>query len=173
MAHLLAAAGQRVDLLALIDTIHPKSPVQRMNLVARLARLREEGWAYVLDGLRRRSDGARKKRELRAIARCLARGEMVPFDLRDLHLVQNFRRAAAAYDPKPWPGRATLFRAAEIAYIYRPARPAYGWEPVVLGGIDVVGVSGNHHTLLQPKNVGPLAGALERAIERAVGLPTC
>jgi hypothetical protein len=106
---------------------------------------------------------------MRTIAQCVERGEMIPFELRDLHLVSSFRRAAAAYEPRPWSGRATLFRAAETAYIYRLARPAYGWDRDIPGGLEIVAIEGDHHTLMRPDNVGPLARALDVAIEGAAG----
>jgi thioesterase domain-containing protein len=167
MARLLTGAGDRVGLLALLDTRHPRAPIQRMDLATRLARFRDEGVGYVFDAFRRRRDDAQRKKDLREIDRRLARGETVPFELRNAHLVQNFRSAAAAYCPAPWPGRATLFRAEEIPYIYRAAGPAYGWDLDVLGGVEIVAMPGDHRTLLLGRNAEPLGRALDAAIARA------
>ncbi len=168
MARLLTEAEESVGLLGLIDTMHPKARVRRADLVTRAVRLRREGLAFVASGIRRRYHEATRALNLRRVGGYVARGEVVPFALRELHLVQNFRRAAAAYRPRPWPGRATLFRVAEVAPMFRSAGPAYQWEEDVLGGIDVVPVPGGHHTLLARENVDVLARALDVAIERAV-----
>jgi thioesterase domain-containing protein len=166
MACQLTAAGEAVALLALIDTMHPRIPVRRMSLASRLERLREEGFAYVSEALRRPWDTARREMELRKVERHLARGQMIPLALRDLHLVENFRRVVSGFDPKPWPGRATLFRAERIPYLYRDAGSAYGWDRCAEHGVDIVHVAGDHHTVLLRRNVEPLARTLGAAIER-------
>mgnify|MGYP002401574494 CR=1 FL=1 len=167
MARILTLAGERVALLALIDTMHPRAPVRRTGVGVRLDRLRREGMAYVIEAWERRRRDWTIREDLRKVERHIARGETIPFALRNAHLVRNFRRIAGAYEPKPWPGRATLFRAETIGYLYRDAGPTYGWDREVLGGVEVVAMPGDHHTLLLGKNAEPLARALDAAIERA------
>jgi thioesterase domain-containing protein len=167
MARLLTAAGHRVGLLALIDTMHPKAPILRMNLPLRLARFRVEGLQYVTDAVKRRRVHAKRAKMLREIEQHLARGETIPFELRETHLVNTFRRAVVAYETKPWAGRATLFRAERIAYIYKEAGPTYGWDRDVLGGVEIVAMAGDHHSVLLGKNAGPLGSALDAAIAGA------
>jgi thioesterase domain-containing protein len=167
MARRLSAAGERVSLLALIDTYFPKAPLLPLTLRSRLERLAKEGRSYVVTSLRRRMADRKRAKDLRLLDGYLARGEKVPFALRDAHLVRSFRRAAVLYEPAPWDGRATLFRAEEVPYAYRAAGSAYGWDRVILGGVEAVPVPGSHHTLLLGKNAGPLVRSLSEAIARA------
>jgi thioesterase domain-containing protein len=169
MAKQLTAQGDRVALLALIDTLHPAVPVQRVSLRARLLRLRVEGSEYVCEAVRRRRRLWRRRRDLRSIARCVARGEPIPFALRELRLTENFRRIVRGYAWEPWTGRATLFRSSVAPRLYPHAGPTYGWEGAVLGGVDVVVVPGDHHTLLRGENARPLARVLAATIERSTG----
>jgi thioesterase domain-containing protein len=167
MAQLLAAAGHEVRLLALIDTFHPQMSPRRMTMRGRIARLREEKLGYVSELMVRPRDRVRHLINLRSIEAHRIRGEAVPFALRNFHMTRNFEMAAARYRPRTWAGPATLFRAAELAYIYRDAGPYYGWDRHVLGGMEVVPVAGNHSTIVLGRNGDVLARSLSAAIARA------
>jgi thioesterase domain-containing protein len=167
MAKQLTTQNERVALLALLDTMHPTVRPRQLGLRGRWQRLRAEGPKYVVEAVERRRRSWRRQRELRAIARHVARGKPVPFALRELRLIENFRRIVHGYKWGPWAGRATLFRAATISDLYPDAGPSYGWEPHVAGGVEVVRIPGNHHTLLLGKNAEPLARALAVTIDRA------
>jgi thioesterase domain-containing protein len=168
MAQSLTVLGQRVGLLALIDTYHPRTLLPRLTLRSRVERFAVEGPAYVARALGRRLDERKHAIELRVLDDHLARGERVPFALREQHLVRSFRLAAADFDPDLWTGRATLFRAEQAPYLYRSAGAAYGWDRVILGGVEVVVIPGTHHTLLLRSNAGPLVRCLSEAVERAL-----
>ncbi len=74
-------------------------------------------------------------------------------------------RAAARYNPGPFPGRAVLFRAETGAG--KPADdPTLGWSRLVTGGVTTVTVPGDHAGILKPPGVGVLAEALRAELER-------
>jgi thioesterase domain-containing protein len=171
MARLLSSAGEAVSLLALIDTMHPLVPVRNINMLTRLVRLRAEGGRYLVGAVQGRQQRRARARNLEAIERHLARGEAVPFALREDHLVQSYRMAVEAYAWAPWRGRATLFRSARLPFLYEAAGPAYGWGEYVLGGIDIVILPGDHHTILLGRNAEPLGRELDAAIATAAGDP--
>ncbi len=167
MAQLLTAAGRRVALLSLIDTRHPHLPVPSVTMFTRVARLRDEGLRYILRGFQRQWHRMGEARDRLLLERRLARGEPIPFALRDMHLVGNFRDAVGRYQPNPWPGRATLFRATDVGYANKEYRSAHGWDRHVLGGVEVVVVPGDHQSLLLGMNADLLGRSLGAAIERA------
>jgi thioesterase domain-containing protein len=168
MARQLTRAGGRVALLALLDTFHPRMALRRMTLWSRLGRLRTEGWAYVRAALERQRDLVRMARGGRAIERHVARRETIPFTLRELHLRSAFKVAIARYQPAPWEGRAVLFRATDIAYVFQSGGPDYGWGRDLPDGIEVVAMPGGHHSLLAGPNAVALGRALDAAIARAL-----
>src|SRR4029078_5746876 len=104
----LTGAGEEVGLLAFIDTFHPRMPVQDATVLSRLGRLQREGISYIREALITQRAALAAARDDRAIASHLARGEAIPFTLRELHLWRNFERAVAQYRIEPWNGRATL-----------------------------------------------------------------
>jgi thioesterase domain-containing protein len=167
MARLLTAENQRVALLALLDTFHPQMPLRRMNVVTRLSRLRREGMAYLAGIWERRRDEARARRDWQAIEAHLARGEPIPLILREQHLRRSFRRALASYRIQPWSGRAVLFRATQVAYVFQGGPPDYGWGRHVTGGVELVPMPGGHHSLLSGENAGVLGQALGTALDHA------
>jgi thioesterase domain-containing protein len=107
---------------------------------------------------------------------CLLRGRPVPHALRDRQLTESFGRGAALYRPQPWQGRAILFRAESVPFVFSGGGPDYGWDSVVLGGVKTVMIPGNHATLLLGPNakvlMGPLNAALDQANLRTASEPT-
>jgi len=167
MCQRLTKAGEEVGLLGFIDTFHPQMPVRGVTAKVRLERLREGGIDYLRSAVTGRLERRRVRQTFEQIDALLARGQPMPSELRELHLTRNFERAAALYVPKPWRGKATLFRADEVAYIYLDATESYGWSEVVNGGVEVIGVPGNHSNLLLEPNTGIIARALWNALEAA------
>ena len=167
MARLLTIANEPVGLLALLDTYHPDTKLRRMTFATRIARLREEGISYVVGALRRRREDEKRASDRRAIEGHRARGEIIPFELRDLHLVEHFRAIARRYRPRPWSGRATLFRTRSIKPIYEDPGPTYGWDRCALGGVEIVEIPGDHRTMMHGTNARLLGRALDTALERA------
>ena len=167
MAQQLTAAGERVGLLAFIDTFHPQMHVRRVTMSMRFERLRDEGVPYLEGAVRGQLERRARRAAQAKVAALLAAGAPIPPELRDIHLTQAFEVAAAKYRPKPWAGSATLFRAEEVAYVFQGGGPSYGWGDVVLGGIDIVAVPGNHDTLLLEPSATILVRSLGKALARA------
>jgi acyl transferase domain-containing protein/thioesterase domain-containing protein/acyl carrier protein len=165
MARRLVAAGEAIGVLAFIDTFHPQMPLPQVNVFTRLERLRREGPSYVRDALDRRRRSIRDDRDWRRLEKHLAAGEPVPLALRELHMIRNFMKAARCYQPQPWPGKALLFRADQVDYYYRAGGPTYGWDKTILGGIEIIPVPGDHHSILLGANAARIARRLGQAID--------
>jgi thioesterase domain-containing protein len=176
MAQQLKALGEEVPLLVFFDTYHPQMPLRAVSLSRRLSRLRKEGLRYVKELARDRIERARVVHERLQIKLCLLRGRPVPHALRDRQLTESFGRAAALYRPQPWQGKAILFRAESVPFVFSGGGPDYGWDSVVLGGVKTVMIPGNHATLLLGPNakvlMGPLNAALDQANLRTASEPT-
>jgi thioesterase domain-containing protein len=171
MARRLTASGHEVGLLAFIDTFHPQMSLRPVTIRSRAERLRDERLAYVGEALSRFASGWKRSRGLRSIEELRARGAPIPLALRDLNMTHAFERAAARYRPGAWSGRAILFRASHVDYIYRDGGPTYGWGGHVTGGIDVIPVSGDHSTILLGANADFVAGELAQAMARVRTAP--
>jgi thioesterase domain-containing protein len=164
IAQRLSEAGEVVDLLALIDTFHPTTPIRKMTLARRLERTRDEGPAYLRHALADKVVGHRDRWRFKEALRLAAAGKPIPPELREVYLIRNFQRAVERYRPCPWGGRAILFRADRLEYILRDATPAYGWEGV-LTNLEISRVPGDHASLLLVPHAGVLVEALRRAVD--------
>ncbi|MFA5956079.1 SDR family NAD(P)-dependent oxidoreductase [Hyphomicrobium sp.] len=171
MARQLTELGEDVPLVVFFDTYHPQMPIQSVDFRRRVSRLRHEGLSYLRHVAKVRRDWLREVYERRQIEKCLRQAKIVPFELRDRQLTDNFGRAAFQYSPQPWSGRAILFRAASANYIFSGGGLSYGWDKVIMGGIKTVVISGDHNTLLLGPNSLELMGHLNKALEKACSLP--
>jgi Thioesterase domains of type I polyketide synthases or non-ribosomal peptide synthetases len=176
MAQQLKALGEEVPLLVFFDTYHPQMPIRAVTLSHKLMRLRKDGLAYVKERALDRVARARAVRERIQIKLCVLGGRPVPHALRDRHLTESFGRASRRYRPQPWQGKALLFRAESVPFVFSGGGPYYGWDSVVLGGVKTVMIPGNHDTLLLGANakvlMGPLNAALDQANLRMTSRPT-
>jgi hypothetical protein len=91
----------------------------------------------------------------------------VPYALRDRHLTESFDESAKRYRTQPWQGKAILFRAESVPFVFSGGGPSYGWDSVVLGGVKTVMIPGNHDTLLLGANARILMGPLHAALDEA------
>ena len=83
---------------------------------------------------------------------------------RAVGLVEVFKanlRAARNWQPRPCPGRLTVFRAADSQRV-DPA--GGGWQ--TLAPVEMVTVPGDHHRMVRPPHVESLARALREALEK-------
>lgn len=88
----------------------------------------------------------------------------LPVRLRDN--VKLFTAVASRYRPKPYPGRITLFKAAEQRAEFGPD-PGLGWGGVAGGGVEIFEVPGDHITILDQPRVVELAEQLRMCLDAA------
>jgi amino acid adenylation domain-containing protein len=144
MARRLDAAGEEVELLAMIDVAAPAPAGPETED-------EDERASFALDlaGLAGFGLGPATLEELSARE-----------DLRELFdLFAANRRAARAYRPGPYRGRVLLVRAAETAATSPAGLEA--WQGLAAGGAEVRVLPGDHYSLLRLPLVAALAELLE------------
>jgi thioesterase domain-containing protein/acyl carrier protein len=88
----------------------------------------------------------------------------IPTRLRDN--VKFFTAVELRYRPKPYPGRITLFKAAEHEAVFGPD-PEMGWGRVARGGVEVYEVPGDHMTILDEPRLAKLVERLQVCLDAA------
>jgi thioesterase domain-containing protein len=171
MAQQLHAQGQRVALLALLDSwiptaeeTFPEKDSDAMLLVERyfgisispmeslLALPKDEQLAFMLE--QAKSFG------------------LVPAELdvsqarRFVELLRSDLRATQNYGLHLYPGRVTLFKASETPGAVTPD-PTLGWSEWASGGVEVHVVPGNHANLMYEPHVEVLAKTLTACLNQA------
>ena len=163
----LAAAGERLDLLALVDPeAHPAAlaPLARWRfwLVRPFRHIR-----YLAADPRGRIPLYAKRTALHAFPKLPI--ELPPSGQPVAAQYQRVKQAADAaarvYRPKPYDGSATLFLARTRAP--GACSPRDVWSEKVRGLLTVTRVPGRHHQLLARDNIGPLTEALSRTLDES------
>jgi amino acid adenylation domain-containing protein len=172
IAQQLCEMGKQVGLLGMVDTLPmnraerkgaPKSLIRttKMKLQAlafharrflrdpdRLAYIRDE-WLMKKGNMIARIRGV-------IYAAVTTGGRPLPKFLENPYAVNWF--AASRYQPRPYHGHITLFRATsgEVA-AYERSGDEVDWKPLALGGVAVHEIDGTHHDILHEPNVHLLA----------------
>lgn len=167
MARQLEAAGERVALLAILDTW----PVENSSHHA----------LVVLDGLRRKLAPLGPRERLAWMGDRLRRGlaaagQRVSARLRGQPPAPAPPTARDRWKARVWPGpgfvppryggRITVLRVRQQAY-YRVADPTLGWAARSALPVDLRFIPGAHGTLLRPPHVAVVARALEACLAEA------
>jgi amino acid adenylation domain-containing protein len=164
MAQQLTQAGERVGLLAMMDTYGPQNQYSgfRNKLKFHGQALLSLKHRYLLGRINLYRDRLRTT-SLLIYARLLEkRGKQVPADLQFLRVVEQNTQSGSAYEHQPYDGDLLMFRATDDLFYgedYR--RSALGWRSVILGEITVIDVTGDHMSMLQDPHAGAISQALK------------
>jgi amino acid adenylation domain-containing protein len=180
MACMLAAEGQQVDLLALLDTypagyfkLLPGSGSlrRRANRYGRKLRshatnLGQLGFAdklsYVFGKLKYAPEKTRHKLYRRAYKIYQKIGRPLPTALKNIEEI-NFA-AVKDYVPQTYAGDVTLFLATDLTADYDLRD---GWRELVEGRIEAHEIAGNHINIIKEPHVRVLAEKLRACLDRA------
>ena len=173
MAQQLRAAGQSISFLGLLDTYAPiafqrnlieKSPLQRVN--GHLALLKDMSFKKKLDYLTNKTkEAVHGKKDDWQIVGDELKESLSPEQLEALRrTVAIHEESLLAYQPQPYAGKVTLFRAVELD-LFEFYDPHLWWSDFCAGGLEVRDVPGSHWTMMQEPFVGPLADELQACLE--------
>lgn len=183
MARRLAAEGQKVDLLALLDTYPPQLLRWGYMIAPRiryhLGVLRRRGWssklAYVGEHLKPTYLGERLKSvygQWKAGMQNLALLRQ-PASIPTLDVISRNKlahgaalMATASYKPQAYAGTVVFFKATDRGEDYPDPEPP--WRPLVTGRLIVRSVPGTHTTMLAEPNLATLADELRAAMDETL-----
>ncbi len=169
MARQLAGRGERVDLVALFDSVHPagagrerSGPLARVRSFARELGVRELARLAVPPGTARAGEP-----DLLARLFAQARAERLLVDELDQGEVDRLYRvfkanleAMLSYTGGPYEGRVHLFKAERTA-ARRGVDPLFGWAAWARGGVETSSFPAHHYSLLRRPAVEAVAARLK------------
>ena len=178
MARQLHAAGDEVELLALLDTGRPESrddarfPLDHASVLRRIL-TDLYGWggtaAVSIEALR----GLEPEAQLQFAARKLGAHLLPETRIPEVAELTRVRRAnhnaMVDYVAEPFAGRITYFQTRGSAYLSNAQDALRFWGRLADGGFGVHEVTGNHGTLLQKPHVDSVAAALRRVLAELDG----
>ena len=165
MAQQLTAAGARIALLGMIDTLSPTAARRPLSWYMRL-RL---SWSLKF-GKNRKDPAELRRMGLREavltarVREKLAHGEPLTPELVEFHLWNNYIEVQDRYHPQLYAGPVVLFRAAECLGHYLAAGKRLGWEDFVQGEIRVTTVDGNHLAVMIMPGVAKVVEGFRREL---------
>src|SRR6185369_15673404 len=194
MAQQLHRAGQKVALLAMLDTVAPvvSSVFDDGDDAVLLAALAREHASQLGKSLELSSEeltGLKPEEQLTFVLERVKSANILPADIREdialpwmRGLLKGYRmrsRAYQTYIPQVYPGQITLFKAninpghlqdegmKEITRLFLD--PTYCWSGLSTEPIKIEKISGYHEVLLSEPNVQVLAGRLQACFYDAEG----
>ncbi len=171
LAQLLRAAGRDVIMLALFDAAGPGGRTMvdtGERLRVHLRKLGRQGPGYLATLARNRYAGLRNHLE-KARLRRLQRSDGAAQVATNVEtIVAANALAIESYDPAPYAGHLTIFRASRNQFdAPETIENGLGWGGVAEGGLDVIDVPGGHLTMLEPPHVAVLARHLRGIVDAA------
>jgi amino acid adenylation domain-containing protein len=183
IAQRLVADGQKVGILAMFDTNAPGYPRYLPAVTSfrrRLNHMRfraELHWSNikVADGpLRREYISAKAKRfvrqyrvkswrKIQSIGKKVER-LLLPRAIREVN--KGGHQANKTYEPVPYPGKITLFRATEQPYGI-VTDTTNGWGAYANGGVEIHDIPGHHGAIVREPRAGILVRALTACLDTA------
>lgn len=183
MARQLRARGERLDLLALIDSklVSPEDREWLKTAESEKASARLL-ISFALDlGLARKNimdlpDRMRGLTEDERLSYVLERAKaagLVPEGAeldeirRSFNIFRSIMLALCSYEPEPVDIRVTLLKASGTGAEPDRADEAMGWGSLALGGVEMREVPGTHYSIVREPQVSVLASALTACLSRA------
>ncbi|GAB2758212.1 non-ribosomal peptide synthetase [Amycolatopsis magusensis] len=157
MAARLEDEGERVELVAMIDSVAPElvdGDVDDVDVIAEFF----AGVPLDLEHLRALTpdEAIRAAMEQAAAVNALPAGLDATRLLRMREVHKRHIVALVSHRAARYHGDVVLFRAADTPI----TQPAYGWENTVKGSLEIIGVPGNHQTVLSSPGVQRIAREL-------------
>lgn len=172
IARLLQEKGEPVPLIVFLDTFHPWVTPKRKGLRQVLSDFTDGGLSYLWQGFSRRISQRFSEREKELIVQDLnVKKEVVPVDLREWMLVENFTTALLEHTPHPYSGRVVQFSADITWDQYSHVDQDRGWGEL-LPQMKVIVVPGDHDSVVIEPNVQILASYLRSLVVQEIHAST-
>ncbi|TMA10263.1 MAG: acyl-CoA synthetase [Deltaproteobacteria bacterium] len=175
IAQQLQREGQKIALLVLIDPANLRSDLSLQSAsssvpttpfgyeiyqhLVNLVRLgTREKLAYVLERIRWRLDGIKKKIKVMVCELYLSTGRRVPASLRKFYFFDVCHHVNLKYLPQIYPGRIIFLKA---------EKSSLGWNGLATGGLEIHELLGRHADLVSNPHAQLLGEKLRSCFERA------
>jgi thioesterase domain-containing protein/acyl carrier protein len=187
VARLLLAAGQKVGILVLFDTVAPGYPKFLPTTTALGKKVNHFLFRVELHWSNLKSLNVKKRMEyIRVKGKRVGKRVVILTQKRYGRLrrwidqrfypetIRKVQRAGQNamrdYVPKPYPGKVTLFRATEQPYGIYPDR-TNGWGAFEIGELEIHDIPGHHGAIVREPRVEFLAGVLAECLRIAQAGP--
>ncbi len=167
IARQMEQLGLTVGMVALLDTYGPEVTefLSHDRLRAHWQSFQQRGFEYLQTKLRHLWQTWFEQVQVRYGRLAQTLGWQVSYELRYKMILADNQLADAAYVPKYYPGRLSLFRATEnVFYSQNYLAAGLGWRDRV-SAVTVYDVSGSHMTMVEEPHAAVLAVQMQQAMQ--------
>jgi thioesterase domain-containing protein/acyl carrier protein len=168
MARQLVEQGEEVALLALLDAgaLPADRPIDESEFLALVVALFPGEEHRPLEEVQQMSPDEQLAYFVHRAAQAgLVKADDIAAGQHVFRVFQANMKATLEHRPQPFPGKVTLFRAAQQQKTHEVSDDPYlGWGAVALGGVDVREVPGDHAHMVHEPHVAALAAALKACL---------
>ena len=179
MAKQMRESGEDVRLVAILDTILPKTFTKiglARSVKERYKKWRRQGSYYFIRQVLQRTYYVwREKithwyfRRILWYYKVTGRSGEMTIDLKEYVTWSENHEASKRYNPAPYAGKVILFKSDHTLHeVDNIKDPQLGWGEVSLGGVEIIHCPGNHLGMLVDPHVETLAKKLRQSIDRAL-----
>ena len=165
MAQQLRKSGQRIALLAMIDTLTPAAATSNLSALRKLWLMRKWSLSFAMQKFRERHAGTAQESSHALCLEKLTRGEWLTPELVEPYLFHHIVTVQASYRPMPYLGPMVLYKAQDATTQYLNATKCLGWEAHVDGQIKLTGIPGSHNSMMEEPGLTVLSMALKTELD--------
>jgi acyl transferase domain-containing protein/thioesterase domain-containing protein/acyl carrier protein len=164
MAQQLLTLGEEVDHLVFLDSLAPQIARQGMSFVQKLWAARHWDMEFALGWFQRRGSKQGVRDTAAEIARLLASGTPLPDELLGPRMTDLYTRAQWHYDPAPYSGPVTIFKARKAQTLFLHAGAQLGWQGILTGQVALHTIDCDHFTMMSGEAVAEIGVLLNKQL---------
>lgn len=164
MAQQLLAVGEEVDHLVFLDSLAPQVARQGMNLAQKLWAARHWDMEYALEWFQRRGRKQGSREAAAQIDQLLASGAPLPDELIGQRMTEVYSRAQWQYEPVPYGGAVTLFKARRAQTLFLHAGAQLGWQGILTGKVSLHTIDCDHFSMMSGQAIAEIGAALNKIL---------
>ena len=164
MTQQLLGAGEEVDHLVFLDSLAPQIVRQGMTLAQKLWAARHWDMEFALGWFQRRGRKEGAQDANAEIARILASGGALPDEMVGPRLTEIYSRAQWHYEPVPYGGPVTIFKARKAQTLFLHAGAQLGWQGILTGQVGIHVIDCDHFTMMAGEAVAEIGSMLNELL---------
>jgi acyl transferase domain-containing protein/thioesterase domain-containing protein/acyl carrier protein len=164
MAQQFLAAGEEVGDLVFLDSLAPQIARHRMTLTQKLWAARHWDVEFALGWFQRRGKKQGARDAAAEISLLLASGAPLPDELIGPRMTEVYARAQWHYEPAPYGGAVTIFKARKAQTLFLHAGPQLGWQGILTGKVALHSINCDHFTMMSGDSIAEIGALLNKKL---------
>jgi thioesterase domain-containing protein len=150
--------------LVFMDSLAPQIARKGMTMAQKLWAARKWDIEFAFGWFQRRGGRQNERNTAAEIDRLLANGEALPDELIGQRMTDAYSRAQWLYEPSPYSGPVTLFKARKAQTLFLHAGTLLGWQGILTGKVIAHTLDCDHFTMMAGQSVAEIGTQMNAAL---------